>query len=411
MRTARKLATAGAAAFVLLGTLGVAAGPAGADTVDGAVDPTATEQVPTEQTAVDPAPADPAPAVGPQDAIDVPLLPVTATYPQLVEDQDPLITGTVKYGQPLHVSTGTWTGAPTITYTYQWQHCDDDPCTDIAGATSADYTPVVADIDHRLGATVTATNTFGTRSAGSDWTDEVEGILPTGPRPTVSGIARVGETLTATVGPWTGPTDLTTTWRWGRCEGLYACSGIDGANSPTYVITAEDLGAILVARVDVSGPLGSDGAPSEPTAVVLAAPAAGDSNVTTDGNTITVSGSGFAPDSDVTVVLHSDPVVLGVAHTDAAGNFTATFAIPAGTPAGDHHLVFTGVDAYGNPITVEQAITLGGTTPVAGPRTAGAATLPVTGDDALSLALAGAGLFLAGALALWASRRQTAPVT
>src|SRR4051794_14036688 len=207
MRTARKLATAGAAAFVLLGTLGVAAGPAGA-----------------EETG-DPAPTEQAPVVDPQGPIDPPVQALTGR-PVLVEDQDPLITGTVKYGQPLHVSTGTWTGAPTITYTYQWQHCDDDPCTDIAGATSADYTPVVADIDHRLGATVTAANTFGTRSAGSDWTDEVEGILPTGPRPTVSGIARVGETLTATVGPWTGPTDLTTTWRWGRCQGLYACSGI-----------------------------------------------------------------------------------------------------------------------------------------------------------------------------------------
>jgi hypothetical protein len=223
----------------------------------------------------------------------------------------------------------------------------------------------------------------------------------------MSGIARVGETLTAAVGPWTGPAELTTYWSWGRCAGIYACDRIEGATSPTYVITADDLGMNLVARVDFVGPLGSDGAPSEPTAPVVAIPGAGGSTVTSDGNTITVSGSGFAPDSDVTVVLHSDPVVLGIAHTDAAGNFTATFTIPAGTPAGDHHLVFTGVDAFGNPITVEQAITLG---VVAGPRTA-AAMLPVTGDDALPLALAGSGLLFAGALALWASRRQTAPVT
>src|SRR3954469_3111945 len=139
MRTARKLATAGAAAFVLLGTLGVAAGPAGA-----------------EETG-DPAPTEQAPVVDPQGPIDPPVQALTGR-PVLVDDQDPLITGTVKYGQTLHVSTGTWNFSPTD-FAYQWQHCDEEICTDIAGAITADHTPVVTDIGHRLGSTVTATNT------------------------------------------------------------------------------------------------------------------------------------------------------------------------------------------------------------------------------------------------------------
>jgi hypothetical protein len=356
----------------------------------------------------DDAPVSDQPSVG--ALADTPQLYTAFEPPENLEL--PMITGTAQYGQTLHVSTGTWTGDPTPTFTYQWQHCGDDDCTDIAAATGADYTLVAADIGFYLSATVTAHNSEGDIAESSDnWSDEVEGILPTGPAPTIAGIARVGETLTASVGAWTGPTELTQSWMWGRCEGLYACSTIEGANSPTYTITADDLGAILVARVDFSGPLGRDGMPSEPTAPVVAAPAAGrDANVTNTGNTITVSGSGFGPDTDVTVVLHSDPVTLGIAHTDANGNFTATFTIPSGVPAGDHTLVFTGVDAAGNPIVVEQAVTLTGTM-TASPRAATGAILPVTGIDALALALSATGLLFAGAVALLAGRRRAAPVS
>jgi LPXTG-motif cell wall-anchored protein len=343
-------------------------------------------------------------AAGPGSAVsELQYVATPSEVPVVLES--PEITGVAEYGQTLHVSDGIWMGYPTPTLTYQWKRCDYGPCTIIPGATSADYTVTAADIYHTLWATVTATNEAGSESEPA-LTKIVPGIPPTGPAPTVTGIARVGETLTASVGEWTGNGELTTWWTWARCE-LYWCDMIEGATSPTYQVTADDFGLMLVARVDVAGPLGMDGKPSEPTAPVVAAPAAGrDSNVTNDGNTITVSGTRFRPDTDVTVVLHSDPVTLGIAHTDADGNFTATFTIPPGVPAGDHTLIFTGVDAAGNPITVTQAVTLTtGTMPVI--RTG---TLPVTGIDAFSMALAAAGLVLAGAVALAASRRQVATV-
>jgi LPXTG-motif cell wall-anchored protein len=350
MRIARALASAGAAALVLFGTLGMA-GPAAA-IANGA-----------------PAPPEP--------------------------DPPPEITGTAQVGQTLTVSTGTWTGISPTSYTYQWHHCDSDPCTDITGATNATYELVAADIGHMIGATVTAHVSVTAYPASSDYVGPVAGIPPTGPAPTIAGTAQVGQTLTATVGEWTGGGGaLTYAWSWGQSQGESG-GEIEGATSNTYTVTPADVGSMLTAVVTVTGPLGT-GYGNASIGPVIGAPAAGgEANVTNTGNSITVSGSGFAPDSDVTVILRSDPVTLGVAHTDASGNFTATFALPAGVTPGAHMLVFVGFDAAGNPVTVEQAITL----------TAGG-TLPVTGVDNGALTLAAAGLIFAGALALRAGRRR-----
>ena len=59
------------------------------------------------------------------------------------------------------------------------------------------------------------------------------------------------------------------------------------------------------------------------------------------GKTVTVKGTGFAPESTVTITLHSEPVEVGTATTDASGDFTATVTVPATTEAGDHTVVAT----------------------------------------------------------------------
>ena len=57
------------------------------------------------------------------------------------------------------------------------------------------------------------------------------------------------------------------------------------------------------------------------------------------GKTVTVTGTGFAPSSPVSLTLHSDPVEVGTATTDDTGSFTAEVAVPAATEAGDHTVV------------------------------------------------------------------------
>ncbi|RLK58221.1 hypothetical protein [Actinokineospora cianjurensis] len=77
------------------------------------------------------------------------------------------------------------------------------------------------------------------------------------------------------------------------------------------------------------------------------------------GATVAVTGSGFAADEQVTVVLRSDPLFLAPARADAAGAVSYQAAIPADVPAGAHTLEFTGAKsgAVGTvPLTVSAAV-------------------------------------------------------
>src|SRR3712207_2394095 len=50
--------------------------------------------------------------------------------------------------------------------------------------------------------------------------------------------------------------------------------------------------------------------------------------------------TGFKPHEVVTVTLHSTPQTLGTFTADANGTVTVEFTVPAGTPTGDHTLVY-----------------------------------------------------------------------
>ena len=76
----------------------------------------------------------------------------------------PAITGTAQEGQILTCSTGTWTGTPTITYTYQWKRNGSN----IGSATNSTYTLVTADVGQNIKCTVTATNGAGSVNADSN---------------------------------------------------------------------------------------------------------------------------------------------------------------------------------------------------------------------------------------------------
>lgn len=81
----------------------------------------------------------------------------------------PTISGTVTIGSTLTSSTGTWTGAPAPTFTYQWQR----GTTNISGATSSTYTIQLGDAGNTLRCVVTATNSLGSASANSANTSSV----------------------------------------------------------------------------------------------------------------------------------------------------------------------------------------------------------------------------------------------
>ena len=90
----------------------------------------------------------------------------------------PVITGTVQEGQTLTASTGTWSGATPITYSYSWSACDmsGGRCSNIGAANNATYTVQKQDIDNTLRVVVTAKNTAGSNSATSAQTAAVKAI-------------------------------------------------------------------------------------------------------------------------------------------------------------------------------------------------------------------------------------------
>lgn len=76
----------------------------------------------------------------------------------------PAITGTAQEGQTLTCLTGTWTGNPTPTYTYQWKRNGSN----IGSATNSTYTLVTADVGTSIKCTVTATNAISSVNADSN---------------------------------------------------------------------------------------------------------------------------------------------------------------------------------------------------------------------------------------------------
>lgn len=81
----------------------------------------------------------------------------------------PVVSGTAAVGQTLSTTSGTWTGAPTPTFTYQWQR----GTSNISGATSTTYVVQLEDAGNTLRCVVTATNTLGAVSANSNNTASV----------------------------------------------------------------------------------------------------------------------------------------------------------------------------------------------------------------------------------------------
>ncbi len=71
------------------------------------------------------------------------------------------------------------------------------------------------------------------------------------------------------------------------------------------------------------------------------------STVVPAGNSVTVSGSGFAADSQVVIAIVPPGTVLATAMTNLAGSLDQTVTIPPSTPPGRYTLTATGKDPSG----------------------------------------------------------------
>jgi RHS repeat-associated protein len=187
----------------------------------------------------------------------------------------PAITGTAQDGQTLTAGTGSWSGTPTISYTYQWQTCNSsgEGCANISGATSSTYTLGPAEVGTTLRVAVTATNSAGSASSTSGATAVVVALAPSNTvAPAISGEAKQGQTLTAGTGSWTGTPSLSYTYQWQSCNSLgEGCLAISGATSSSYTLGPGEVGDTLRVVVTATNAAGSMPSTSAPSGVVVSA--------------------------------------------------------------------------------------------------------------------------------------------
>ncbi|WP_217184340.1 esterase-like activity of phytase family protein [Streptomyces sp. AC495_CC817] len=172
---------------------------------------------------------------------------------------------------------------------------------------------------------------------------------------------------------------------------LYGVTDNDGLKDATGETVFLRLGAAAEVFPDTS-------VPAEPELALSA-------STVKAGGTVQVSGSGFPASAEVRIELHSDPVVLGTATTDAQGALRFSATIPAATPAGAHEIVAVSGDATARAalsVTAAGGATTPGTTP---PSSGDLAT--TGGDTAWLLPIAiGAGVLLAAGVVLMIRRRR-----
>jgi LPXTG-motif cell wall-anchored protein len=121
------------------------------------------------------------------------------------------------------------------------------------------------------------------------------------------------------------------------------------------------------------------------------------------GASSNIVGGGLKANSNYTLTMYSDPILIYAGVTDGNGNFDEDITIPAeACIPGIHHLILLGVDVDDNPVQDEQWVEIGNNCEVL---RFSDAELAETGFDAMTGLAAGAGLALVGA-ALVVYRRR-----
>jgi GH25 family lysozyme M1 (1,4-beta-N-acetylmuramidase) len=193
----------------------------------------------------------------------------------------PTVVGPPEAGELLAALPGTWEGGKPLKFSYAWRRCDATgaQCAAITGATAEKYRPVSADVGHALNVVVTATSTAGSATA---ITPPTSAVTPAGTPPTarpanlvppqIVGSAQAGQTLTSTVGTWTGAPKKFA-YRWRRCDATgAACVAIPHATQSHYTLTPDDIASTLSLVVTATGAGGATSATTAVTGVVVAAP-------------------------------------------------------------------------------------------------------------------------------------------
>jgi hypothetical protein len=148
------------------------------------------------------------------------------------------LSGSAKVGKKLAAQTGTWGPAP-VKLSYQWLR--DGKA--IKGATKSTYLLSASDRGHRVSVRITGSKTGYTTVSKTSTSKTVAAGTLTVKKPTVSGTAQVGRTLTAKAGKGT-PSGIRYSYQWLR-DG----KTIKGATKTTYTLKSADRGSRITVKV------------------------------------------------------------------------------------------------------------------------------------------------------------------
>ena len=254
----------------------------------------------------------------------------------------PLITGTAQVGEMLTADTSgieDADGLDNATFSYQWLADD----AHISGATDASYTLVDTDVGKTIKVEVTFTDDGGNQetltSAGTEEVAARPNRIATG-QPTISGIAQVGERLTADTSGIADEDELvnaTFSYQWIANDGG-TDTDIADATGSSYTLVSEDEGKRVKVRVFFTDDPGNEesltslataGVASRPNSPANGAPTI--SGTVQLGETLTASTSGIADEDGLTNVSYLYQWVRndGSADSDIAGATASTYELNA----------------------------------------------------------------------------------
>jgi len=278
--------------------------------------------------------------------------PVAAATAAAASTAQPAVTGKAMQGQTLTASAGTWTQAPS-SVAYAWQRCNANGriCSPIAGATSATYVPVAADVGHELAALVTATVGGATQAAWSAATEAIVAppALAATSSPTIAGTVEVGQRLAGGTGVWTGSAPITYAYQWYRCDaGGAHCLSVHGATGANYKLAAADAGKTIGLTVTATDATGT----KQPAYSALAGPVAAAAStlvptvqpkVTLQGQTLTVEAGTWSTATSSATYQWQRCNANGRVCSPIAG---ATSASYTSSPADTGHMLLAVVTAH-----------------------------------------------------------------
>jgi hypothetical protein len=289
-------------------------------------------------------------------------------------------------------------------------------------ASTDDWGSTTADVTGLTNGTTYAVRVHELNADGAgDPTDAVSGtpaVVPGAP----TGVAVTAAPSSFTV-TWSAPTSASTFPIAGyevyvsdelAQNGGQGCPVTDDPNARSCTIQGipgHDYGVVVVADDDhgnsgagstsvMSGKIPGAAAPAAVPAAsgTMSSPSGAVSSLAA-GQSVTLTGSGYAANSTVDLYVYSTPRKIGTVTTDAEGGFTVTVTVPADLAPGAHHLVAAGVDPSGALRYLRVDVTV---TQAAGQLAwTGFEALPFVGAGVLALAL-GSGLVVV-------SRRRRVP--